>query len=790
MPLRICLSAILTICLCCGQQPIRITDAGNGEVIPLALVLSPALHQGAYTDLSGIILWKYSLPDSLQIRCAGYNPQKLWVVQSKDTLDIRLDPSPDLDPVIITGKENPAIRIIREVIANRKNHFPVNNAPYSATIYSKLRMDIPQSGSQLRPDTSRFFYAMLWESLIREEQLDAGHRKSTILDGKLSGVQGRQFPLSPTDLQDISLYRDVFMVLGQPFTSPVSGEAIGRYLYELGYVHISQTDTLFEIKFWPEKFNFNALQGRLYVNSNGYAIQGIEASLVCIQARPILQEGAIRQYFTCSGDSKWIPSQLFSRISVWLPGGTVDSIVLDARSDYLSFLPYCNVPKSEFDGVTIFEERHPIALLDSLRPVLLEPAETLTYQMIDSMLQKVPMEKLMDQTMYLQRGFFRIGPLMAPVEHLLTFNQIEEARFGAGLYISPESGRRFVLGGWTGYGVRDRAWKYGAVGGVWLNRIQTGWWLVGISHDLVETGNDRPEAALGSPFRFSQPAELLYRSYFLERMHLEHRYFSDVRLPLLTRLWIGFNASFTQFSPCYNYQYRTSISSVSLPEIGVSVFWRPLVSFMDIRPLPVVNSSNTHEIMFRFRKGVSVGGHGLLYSCIDGAWSSVFDIRRSRLLIRASAGLYSGDLPLYRLMIFRGNNTGRRNVTEVAAFDVMGLTEFAADHFLTGHIAWQPRWQLGVFRNWSPRVTIMGDMAYGTLSTPLAHQGVNLVAPSTVYIETGFGITHLFPDVHRGQMLRFMQFIGFSVHARMGGYAYPQLKQNLVFRIYTDLGRL
>jgi hypothetical protein len=122
----------------------RIIDKKSGEPLPLVnIVYNQQQRLGTTTDFDGY----FTLPSyrevykEIQISFIGY--QTLTIPKSdiprngKDWV-IKLESSVNaLDEIDLVAKENPALRIIRNAIANRKLNNPKNYESYTYVSYNK-----------------------------------------------------------------------------------------------------------------------------------------------------------------------------------------------------------------------------------------------------------------------------------------------------------------------------------------------------------------------------------------------------------------------------------------------------------------------------------------------------------------------------------------------------------------------------------------------------------------------------------------------------------------------------
>jgi hypothetical protein len=194
--------------------------------------------------------------------------------------------------LLVTPGENPAIRIIRQVLANKgRNNFK-NYDRYSYRCYFKttLGMDTPEtenadSSRANTKENSDLFISETVSLCTKSGQA----REEKIIATRTSGMKSPVFGQVSYTLfyKAISFYEQTIQIFGETessdkmqtdYLSPLSNACLGAYQYQLEEEYVTGNDTVFEIIYFPKKNkNFNALTGRMFISSKGYALTGIVA---------------------------------------------------------------------------------------------------------------------------------------------------------------------------------------------------------------------------------------------------------------------------------------------------------------------------------------------------------------------------------------------------------------------------------------------------------------------------------------------------------------------------------
>ena len=123
----------------------KIIEAGTNEALPFVNINFKGTTVGCISDFEG----NYSIEtrvkvDTLVISYIGYKTIKTKIRSgSYQKLDFTLETeSISIDEVTITPGENPAYRIIRNIIKNKELNNPDRLNSYQYEVYNKMQIDI------------------------------------------------------------------------------------------------------------------------------------------------------------------------------------------------------------------------------------------------------------------------------------------------------------------------------------------------------------------------------------------------------------------------------------------------------------------------------------------------------------------------------------------------------------------------------------------------------------------------------------------------------------------------
>ncbi|MEO1448867.1 MAG: DUF5686 family protein, partial [Bacteroidota bacterium] len=488
----------------------QVLDARTEEPLPFATVL---LHQQSGQGLTADLNGKFNLPssfagDSVWVRYIGYTPQGIAIPDSwpASRLTIRLQPQAlDLETVEIAAVRNPALRIMRLAIARRKDHDPARLSAYQCEIYNKTVFDWllgdtdgTPADSQIQRMQSMANYMAL---VVMEAVSERKHRRpqgasETVLSTRISGFKNPTFASLASDFQPFSFYANQIEMLDERFLNPLATGSLLRYHFRLEDQLITDTDTVFIIRFRPKAaFLTKGLSGQLHIHSKGYALQ----SVIAEPAQRGLIYQRIEQRYQLWQDSIWFPAQL--HVALEMPdypqkgmGMRMAGRSYISKVDLLPVLKARDIPIERVrmaPDASLFRDS---AYWESQRTEDLSLREQRTYQLFDSLGE----EKNFDQYLRLMENLLQnrwpVGPVDIDLDKLLIFNEYEGFRIGLGLHTRMDRWPRFRVGGYAAYGWRDRQFKWGGDLRWKIYPARDLELLAGIQQDVNEPGQSSLQA--------------------------------------------------------------------------------------------------------------------------------------------------------------------------------------------------------------------------------------------------------------------------------------------------------
>lgn len=478
-----------------------IKDAQTGETLPFATVKVPGTKIGASADIDG----RYSLRidgdyRTVQFVYIGYLAQDQAIKPGEEqTINVQLQVDANmLSEVVITGekaryrnKDNPAVQLIRQVIAHKDSNRMGAHDYEEFQQYEKVSMALSNISERFRSrkifKNYQFLFteqdstavggktmlpAFMTEKLTQVYYRKRPERKKEILLGEKSAQFDKQF-LDDEGMKDyvnrlyenIDIYENNISLATNQFLSPIAGTSPTFYKFYITDTIKTQEPYLVELSFVPRNRSDLLFQGKIYITLDGnYAVQRAVLSLDNNVNLNFLRNMEATLSFEESEDGRYHLSNSILEMEFALSkngSGLYGRRVMDIN-EYAINQPR---PDSVYQGPKLERRELEVAQTESgwnnLRPIPLDHTETGIYKNIDT-LQRIPsFRRTMDIATLLLAGYksfdkFEVGP----VNTFYSFNPVEGFRLRLGGRTTPNFSKRFYMETYAAYGFKDKKWKY------------------------------------------------------------------------------------------------------------------------------------------------------------------------------------------------------------------------------------------------------------------------------------------------------------------------------------------
>jgi hypothetical protein len=778
---------LLTLCLIlfgisiateAQELHVRLKDASSKAPVPFAAIRLGNSGQGVIADLDGLAVLPATLPDGfIEISALGYEKKRLE--GRPDGVVYLKSKNASLNEVVVKPDYDKIRRIIRKTVARRDDHNPERYDWYRCKVYYKMIADMAPTDSSWRQDTSRQMrqmsnlvdsqHLLISETYSRRTFKKPQQLQEEVLATRFSGFKSPMFASLVTDVLPFHCYTDYISLNGRDFRNPLSNGSGQWFSFNLHDEMLQGGDTLWIISFFPKKVG-DGLRGQVYITSKDYAVTNLIAEY---KDTVIGSRIRVEQRYT-EVDGKWFPQQLNYIYKMGLEGkkGKKNSMTFGVSMQGTS-----RIDSVSFHEATDFrfDKRHTVKLEPaaastsdsawrSVRPEQLDKKEMRTYVLMDSLMEEVGGERIINFVAKLAEGKIGIGPLDINLDRVYHYNSFEGSRWGVGLQTNDSLSKHFSVGAWAGYGLHDARWKWGGFAEVYLDAYKESSIKVGYEQDLRDPGRIQLHPELDNNYLRNY---LIYYAdaYKAYELSLNHQFGY-----LATTLSFRREDVSPQYEYAWNWEGRTA-KDYATDEVSLRLRY----AFAE-RSAPVFGKYYTTGTRYPivYAKGtygkMDIGGAEVTYVQTLAALSWQKHITRIGMeQWRIMGGKIWSDMPLPIGKLYAPNAI-RQNDYPTYLFgglETLAPYTYYMDAFVSGTWKHDFDWRFyradfGGFGS-MPGLSLIYNGLWGTLSNPGSQQTFPFIAPDKGYHEGGA----MLRDVFRIQYLN-LAFIGLNA-----GYFYP-----------------
>ncbi len=772
----------------------KVTDSLTRAPLAFVNIIINNSPYGGMTDIDGRFAFSGDIPfTTLKLSYVGYRPLEVKVSGNYMNLSMSAVEF-ELPEVMIVAGENPALRIIRNAVENRKINNPARIPNYTFTSYDKMIFTINADSLGVISDTSNPEKLKLRELIDRQhlflmesvsEHSFAAPDKSydKIIATRVSGFKDPLFLFLISQLQSTSFYDETINIVNTQYINPISPDSWKHYYFALRDTLFQEdaADTTFVISYKPRPGkNFDGLQGMLYISSNRWAIRNVTA----MPARQDEKMGVkIQQLYEFVDGRLWFPVQLNTEITmnnVDLNGASPVGIGKSYRRNIvLEGQPQKSVPANISAEIMPYASIRDDEFWQQYRVDSLSRRELNTYRIIDSLGRENHFDEKMKGLGALLTGRLPIGFFELDLNRLFRYSKYEGFYAGLGLSTGDRLSRVVKVGGYWGYGFGDKLAKYGGDLRLKLNPHGNLMLNLNYAYDLSESG--------GTSFFDDAPGflnALNLRDFYVNRMDINEKSSALLTFRMLRYVKAGFGISRETKEAGYDYGFRKQYDGLTVLTnthhfgkltAGIKFAWGE--RFIRDRTSQVSFGTKYPEFWLQYTRGQK------------GLFDGQFDFNRIDLKLKATAnfrfvgkttlwlagGLVDGDVPMSELLNGRGGAGSGFSLFAPFSFTTMMPGEFLNDRFAAFFITHSFGKLLFRSEKFTPQPSLVFNAGIGSLNNPLQHSFSALRTMERGYFEGGLLIDNLLSSP--------ISSIGVGVFYRLGDYAYNRAGKNLFFRL-------
>ncbi len=772
----------------------KVIEARTGAPVPFATIAVKGTALGTISDFDGnfrLQLKQYY--DSIEVSYIGFvSKSKKLENLPEQTINFQLEEDVvNLSELVVYAGENPAFKILRNVVKNKKYNDKRSLSAFEYESYTKIEADVDNLSDKFKnrkvvqritqiidsiehiagEDGKPVLPLFISEAISRfYYKKDPTFRHENVLKTKVSGIGITDGTLTSqvigATFQEYNFYQNWLSIVSKEFVSPIADGWKQFYEYDLTDSLYLDDDFVYRLDFFPKREQDLAFRGTMWITKDDWALKRIDCSVGKEANLNFIEKIKVQQDLIKTEAGPWLPEK--SRIIVDVSqvtkktAGMIFKFYVSAK-DIIVNQPYDN----EF-------YQNPVTLEDDAREDRdeywsthrhdsLTSTEVNVYKMIDS-LKTIPLIKFgTDASKWAVTGFYKVG--LVELGHWSTFygnNNIEGTRLGFGAKSSIDFSKNWVFGGYIGYGFDDKQWKYQAYGQYIINRNR--WTTIRLERqEEVEqiwllNENIGPTSLFYSFSRFGT----LTQPFSIEKNIL--RFETQLAAGLTQKIELKNE----HFNPLFDFRYyqepgesMTTGSSFDIAEVSIDTRWAKDELF-------VLNDNDRLSLGTvrypAFNLKYTYGFKGFLGSDFSYHKVNVAVEKRQKMAllgvsnIRLNGGYIFSQIPYPILTNHLGNETP---IYAGFTYNLMDFFEFSSDRFV--ELRYRHQFEglilnrIPLFKRLKWRLTGTANILYGGMSqknkdiipTTLDDQGnevlpFNTLDPAKPYAEFGYGIENIF----------------------------------------------
>ncbi|MFB9078655.1 DUF5686 family protein [Flavobacterium procerum] len=806
-----------------------VTDSNN-KPLPFATITTPE-NNNAITDVDGKFIFKISTAtSSMTVSYIGFHTKTISVSTSKKFYAVSLLQKTDDLKEVVVSNENPALTIIKKVIASKNQNDPqkkLHNFEYKT--YNKLIVTANPDSIDGRIDSSAAYKDLSKKTIhidssdykfkeiiskqhlfqtekVSQYQFAENKLKETILGTRMAGFKQPVYEIIAFNLQSISIYDSKYELFETKYENPISNNAPSNYNYKLlDTVNLKGRDAYMIYFKNKRKKRASGLEGVLYIDKENFAI-----AKAVMRIKGVLDISGIHDFEYLPKEKLWFQSNTTFKIvkgknddDIKILGGTIqfDSDVdenFEPRKKVASDFTYLLSESNSFDvrvntNVPVKNQSLYIEIKDdaaqksesfwqAYRKENLDEKSQKTYLLIDSLSISNKVEKRLGIGRKILNGFYPIGPVDLDLKKIISYNNYEGFRLGLGGITNERLSKNFRIEGYTAYGTKDGAFKYSLGAGILLDK-NTNTWFNGYYTDDVREIASTVFAVDKRVFKIYDPRPInisTFYEYTGWRGNIQTKFIPK------TEAVIEFSRNYIE--PKFDYLFNVngkSYSSYVMSTAMISIVWAPFSNFMQTPSGRNESEKKFPRFTFQYTQSLpNVFDNDFTFSKID--FKAEYEkkyLNRQKTALLLQAGFASGDIPLTHLYNTSPNNLTKETVTQRItfsgrnAFETMYFNEFFSSQYVMFQIK-HGFDRIKILKKVRPSLVLVSRIAWGGLENPEEHDGPEFKTLEKGFFESGIELNKIYKGFGLGGFYRY------------GPNQLPKFEDNIAVKIsyVIDLG--
>ena len=705
----------------------KVTEKRTGAPIPYANIYFTGTFIGTTSDINGNYRLTTSKPGPvIEVSAVGYKKQTAKVnLHESNSIDFAMEEEViNLNEIEVRPGENPANRLVRNIIRHKKDNNPFMLPSWQSRIYSKMEIDIKNVNSKLRNKRilSQFkfvfnfidslemqgktflpvFFNETVSDYYHDEELNKD--KEEIVANKASGMKTDMIAqFTGKKYEDINVYDNYITFSDIGFISPVNNLGLDFYKYYLLDSTVTNGIKIYEVSFKPRLPQEAVFDGKFWVADSSFALTKVQMELSGKANVNFVNNLQYSIEFQ-NTEGRWVPRNESIIADV--------DVRKDKNSDKLGIIARkTNIYQNFRFGPVATEMakiKNPISVdkdavtkdaqyWKSARPIELQPREKNIYLMVDSIKNVRLYRSAAEYIHMFYYGYRDLGNIeLGPYYYLYSSNKVEGQRFRLGARTTYKFDHHLRLNGYAAYGTLDHKYKYGGGFEYYFSVKPLSLIAFQAKHDMEMLGK--------SMYAFSEQNIMttLLSKNPNTKLNMVDKYELTAQHEWIKGLITKFNITSSKiysapFVPLLN-QAGVEVPSIKSGELSFGMRYAPGEDIVqdDFERNALANYDPT--LTFSVTKGIKgfLGGDFNYLNISAGLSNRVLLNPIGYSLYYLQAGKIWGNVPFPYLKVHEGNET---YAFDPYAFNLMNYQEFISDTYAS--LFWEHHF-VGFFLNKIP----------------------------------------------------------------------------------------
>jgi hypothetical protein len=783
-----------------------VTDSNN-KPLPFATITTSD-NNNTITDVDGKFDFKITeTTNTFAVSYIGFQTKIIAIIANKKFYSISLSQKTDDLKEVVVSNENPALTIIRKVIANKNQNNPQKRlSSFEYKTYNKLIVTANPDSIDGRIDSSaaykdfnkkeinidssdyKFKEIISKQHLFQTEkvsqyQFGDNKLKETVLGTKIAGFKNPIYEVIAFNLQSISIYDNKYELFETKYENPISNSATSNYNYKLlDTVNIKGRETYMIYFKNKQKRRSSGLEGVLYIDQENFAV-----AKAVMRIKGVLDISGIHEFEYVPSEKIWFQSNTTFKIvkgknddDIKILGGTIqfDGDVEDnfeprkkSASDFTYLLSESNNfdihynTKTPIKNPSLYIEikddasKKPEEFWNTYRKEILDLKSQKTYLLLDSLSVKRRIEKRLGLGRKIINGYFPIGPVDLDLKKIISYNNYEGFRLGLGGITNDRFSKNFRIEGYSAYGTKDGEVKYSIGSGVLLDK-STNTWINGSYTDDVREIASTVFAVDKRVFKIYDPRPINISTFY--------KYISwkaNVQTKIIPKTEAVFELARTYVEPEFDYLFNLNgklYSNYIMTTAMVSIVWAPFSDFMQTPTGRNESEKRFPRFTFQYTQSLpNVLENDFNFGKIDFKTEyekKYLNGQKTSLLLQG--GYAMGDVPITHLYNTMPNNLTKETVIQRItfagrnSFETMYFNEFFSSQYIFFQIK-HGFDRITIFKKVRPSLVLVTRMAWGNMKNPEQHVGPTYKTLDKGFFESGIELNKIFKGFGLGGFYRY-----------------------------------